>query len=110
MDWFYSKSVRVLRETDGYLYHGEWVDGTLQEVLSLVCDVQPANREQIYKDYGYYIDCQIRIFCDICDLRIGDIAEHDGQQYKVDKIIKWDDYLDVFAKDYPDVEGGQNGE
>lgn len=102
--WFCDKSVSVLRETGGYLYRGSWVDGTLQEVLHLTCDVQPANREQIFKDYGYYIDCSIRIFCDISDIRIGDIAEYNGQQYKIVKIFPWDNYLDIFAEDYTDGE------
>ena len=102
--WFYDKSVSVLRETEGYLYHGSWVDGTLQEVLQLACDVQPANREQIFKDYGYHIDCSIRVFCDISDIRIGDIAKYNEQQYKIVKVIRWDDYLDIFAEDYTDGE------
>lgn len=101
MDWFYDKSVTVLEETNGHLYHGSWVEGELSQKEQFSCDVQPANREQIYKDYGYYIDCSIRIFCDLVDLRIGNIVEYAGQRYKVVKVIQWDDYLDVFAEDYP---------
>lgn len=102
--WFYDKSVSLLRESKGYLYHGSWVDGTLQEVLRLTCDVQPANREQIFKDYGYTIECSIRIFCDFSDIRTGDIVGYNGQQYKIVKVIRWDDYLDIFAEDYTDGE------
>lgn len=102
--WFYNKAVMVFSLTGGKLYHGSWIEGELIEKVRLVCDVQPANRELIFKEYGYYIDCSIRIFCDLCGLQVGDIAEYDGQRYKIVKVIKWDDYLDVFAEDYTDGE------
>jgi len=72
----------------------------LHEVCRPACDVQPVNREQLYKEYGLEIDCSIRIWCDLCDIRVGDIAEYSGQQYEIVKVIKWDDYLDVIGKDY----------
>ena len=104
MDWFYNKEIKVLRQTEGRLYRGTWVDGTIQEVLTIPCDLHPSNREQIYKDYGYYIDCAVHIFCDLADIRIGDIIQYGSVQFKVNKLIRWDDYLDIFAEDYPDAE------
>ena len=105
MNWFYTKEIQHLREADGYLYHGSWIDGGYQKIADITCDVQPANREQIYKDYGFYIDCKIRIFCDKAhDIKIGDHVNYDGAEYEVVKVIAWDDYLDIFAEDYPDAE------
>lgn len=72
----------------------------MQEVCQLVCDVQPVNREQLYKEYGFEIDCSVRIFCDLCDIRVGDIIEYGGQQHKIVKIIRWNDYLDVIGEDF----------
>lgn len=102
--WFYNKNVTISRKSEGHIYRGSWVDGTLETVLSMVCDVQPVNREQLFKEYGFEIDCSVRIYCDLCDIRIGDIAEYGGQQYKIVKVIRWDDYLDVIGEDYLDGE------
>lgn len=104
MRWFYNKTIQILRESDGQLYHGSWVKGDYVPISEISCDVQPANREQIYKDYGYYIDCKYRIFCDRIDIKTGDYIRFEGAEYKVVKIIAWDDYLDLFAEAFPDGE------
>lgn len=97
-DWFYDKEISLLKESDGYMYHGVWKDGTLTVLKTIPCDVQPANRDLIFKEYGYYIDCKLRIFCDIdSDILIGDIIEYKGTQYKIVNLIPWDDYFDMFA-------------
>lgn len=64
-DWFYDKQITLLKEIEGHMYHGSWIDGTLSPFKTIPCDVQPANREQIYKEYGYYIDCTKRVFADL---------------------------------------------
>lgn len=98
--WFYDKDVIIFRKEEGHLYHGSLVEGELQEVCRLICDVQPVNREQLYKEYGFQLDCSVRIWCDPCDIRAGDVAEYAGERYKIVKVIRWDDYLDVIGKEY----------
>ncbi|MEA4921392.1 MAG: hypothetical protein VB078_10805 [Clostridiaceae bacterium] len=99
MDWFYNKKLSLMCESGGYLYHGSWIDGTLTEVKSITCDVQPGNRELIYKEYGYYIDCTYRVFCDVDnDIKEGSIVKYGKNQFKVMKIVPWDDYYDVFIQ------------
>jgi len=99
-EYFYDKEISLLKESEGYLYHGSWVKGTLTELKTLFCDVQPSNRELVFKEYGYYIDCTKRIFCDVdSDIADGDIVEYKGIRFKIEKIIEWDDYLDIFMKE-----------
>ncbi len=99
-DWFYDKQITLLKEIEGHMYHGSWIDGTLSPFKTISCDVQPASREQIFKDYGYYIDCTKRVFCDVdTDIVDGDIVEYKGIQFKINKIIEWDDYFDIFMKE-----------
>lgn len=102
LNWFYDKEIKVLEQAEGYLHRGSWVDGGLVEKLEITCDVQPSNRELIFREYGFYIECAIRIFCDVVDIAVGDIVECAEQRYKVVKVVKWDDYLDIFAEDYAD--------
>ena len=105
MRWFYNKEISILRESEGRLYHGSWIKGDFVPVVNIICDVQPANREQIYKDYGYYIECKYRIFCDRgVDIKISDRVLYEGAEYKVVKIIEWDDFLDIFVEAFPDVQ------
>lgn len=100
MDWFYNKKITLLEEKDGYLYHGSWVDGELVEIKMIPCDVQPASREQIFKDYGYYIDCSYRIFCNTDGaIDVGNMIRYNGNDFNIVKIIKWDDYYDVFIQE-----------
>ena len=97
MSWFYNKQISLMGESGGYMYHGSWVDGTPEVLKTITCDVQPANREEIYKQYGFYIECSQRIFCDIDNaLKTGSIVEYAGEKYKIVKIVNWDDYLDIF--------------
>lgn len=105
-NWFYNKQITLLKETDGYMYHGSWMDGEIVEVRSIPCDVQPASREQIFKDYGYYIDCTYRAFCDLDnDIVIGGMVCYKDKDFDIVKVIEWDDYLDCFIKEREEVEG-----
>jgi len=100
MDYFYNKEIILLTETDGYMHRGSWIDGSLEETKTIKCDVQPASREQIYKDYGYYIDCTYRIFCDTDnDIKIGGKVKYKDNIYDIIKLIPWDDYFDMFIKE-----------
>ena len=99
MAWFYDKQIILMAETGGALVHGSWVEGTLTEQKTIACDVQPASRDLIYKEYGYYIDCTYRVFCDPDgELKEGAIVKYNGEQFKVMKIVPWDNYYDVFIQ------------
>lgn len=99
MGYYYDKQLILLKETDGYMYHGSWVEGKLEPFKTITCDVQPANREQIYKDYGYFIDCSKRVFCDIdIDIKLGMFVQYNDETYKIVKLIEWDDYFDMFLE------------
>ena len=98
--FFYNKEITLLKETEGYLYHGSWIEGTIEPVKDIVCDVQPSNKELIYREYGYYIDCTKRIFCDVdADIVEGDLIEYEGVRFRIEKLITWDDYYDIFIKE-----------
>lgn len=56
-DWFYDKQITLLQETEGYTYHGSWVEGTLSPIKTISCDVQPTDKRQIFNIYGYSVDC-----------------------------------------------------
>lgn len=99
MKWFYNKSIQLMEERGGGISHGVWVAGQLVPVKTIACDIQPASREQIFKDYGYYIDCSKRVFCDIdTSLVAGAIVSLETENYKIVKIVEWDDYLDIFLE------------
>jgi len=107
MSWFYNKEI-ILMEQDGSLVRGSWVESIPTEIKLIPCDVQPANRELIFKEYGYYIDCNYRVFCDAdSSLDVGAMVKYDGDLFDLVKIIKWDDYLDMFINEHKgDVSNG----
>lgn len=77
MGWFYNKQISLMAETGGSLYR----------------------RDLIFKEYGYYIDCTYRIFCNPdSDLKEGSIVKYGDEQFKVMKIVPWDDYYDIFIQ------------
>lgn len=99
-DFFYDKEIKLFKQSEGHLYHGSWIDGEPTVLKTISCDVQPSNRELIFKEYGYYIDCKIRIFCEVdTDIIIGDMIEYEDAQYKIVELIPWDDYYDIFANE-----------
>lgn len=62
----------------------------------ILVDVQPYSSEQAKKDYGYDIKTTKRIFMDIMlELTESAVIKYKGQYYDIQKIVEWDDYLDV---------------
>lgn len=97
--WFYEKQITLMNQ-GGHMERGSWVEDAPTESIAIPCDVQPANREQLFKEYGYYIDCTKRAFCDLVEgLDAGSLVSYDGQPFDVVKVIEWNDYLDVFIKE-----------
>lgn len=64
----------------------------------IFADVQPTNRELIFKTYGYYIDCQYVCYCDNDDININSIVMFDGAFYKIAKILKWHNHMEMYIK------------
>ena len=59
-------------------------------------DVQPYSSEKCKKDYGYSVECTKRVFSDIySEIIESAVIEYKGKFYSIQKIIEWDDYLDV---------------
>lgn len=98
MNWFYNKVIIPLNESPGELKHGSYVPGGYVQKESILCDVQPSTKELVYKEYGFYVDCSKRVFCDKCDLKEGNLIKYDNDVYKIVKLIEWDDYFDIFMQ------------
>lgn len=67
---------------------------------SIDCDKQPYSRQLLFKEYGYDLDCTNRVFCDLDEeLDDGVIVSFndDTTKYRVQKALKWDDYMDVMV-------------
>jgi hypothetical protein len=99
-DWFYENEIVLLKETGGGLFHGTWKEGILTPYKTISCDVQPASKDSIFKDYGYYIECTKRVFCDPDTEIVNDvIVMYNNEKFQIVKVIEWDDYYDVFMKE-----------
>lgn len=75
------------------------------EYITLMCDIQPVNREQIYNTYGYYIDCQYCIYVDNYDIYNYSLSEnciikHNENFYSIVKLIKWNKHTELFVIPY----------
>ncbi len=100
-EWFDNKEIDLMSE-NGHLESGSWVDDNPTKLDTISCDIQPANREQIFKEYGYYIDCSYRVFCDAVYYNFifdGGLIKYNGNLFDIVKIIMWDDYLELFIKE-----------
>lgn len=97
MDWFYNSAISLLGESEGVMYHGTYQAGEPVENKSIPCDVQPSGREEFYKEYGYYIDCNYAVYCD-ADTAIveGNKVRYKGNDYTINKLVTWDDYYILY--------------
>lgn len=100
-DFFYDKSIVLMTLSEGHKdSNGIWIKGELTPLKTILCDVQPASRELIFKDYGFNIDCTKRIFCDVDnDLKTGGVIKYKDINYTIVKLVEWDDYYDMFVKE-----------
>ena len=97
MGWFYNDSLTVLVQSAGHLDQGVWIDGDTTESTPIACDVQPASRDEVFKDYGYYIDCSFRVFCDPdSKLDVGVTVNYGGKKYKIAKLVNWRTFYEFF--------------
>ncbi|NFI57529.1 hypothetical protein FDA48_14415 [Clostridium botulinum] len=59
-------------------------------------DVQPYSAEKCKRDFGYDIECTKRVYSDIySEITESAVIEYKGNFYSIQKIIEWDDYLEL---------------
>lgn len=95
---FYNKQIKILQtsagnvDDDGIFHDGE--DITLK---TIDCDVQPTSRERLFRLYGWDEEVKFRVFSDInSNINNGVRVKYKDDNYKVIKVIEWDDYLEFF--------------
>lgn len=96
-DW-YTKTITLKTFAEGEMLHGVYIKG--KEILKdIMCDVQPTNYKQFYSEYGYSIDSEYTVFCDVdTDLKAGEIVIYNNNDYSIDKLVDWDDYYILYLK------------
>jgi hypothetical protein len=58
-------------------------------------DIQPCTDEKVKQDYGYSISSKRRMICDIVpEIDESTVVKYNDVYYTIEKIIKYDDYLD----------------
>lgn len=83
--------------------NGITIQGELQFIKSIDCDIQPYSKALLMKSYGYDIEVTKRIFMDVdLDVKIGTIFHYTNPQNVVEKYevkaIPWDDgYFEVMC-------------
>ena len=113
---FYNKEIQIYLYGDKADDHGITRTGysLLKTEEPIMVDVQPYSSEQAKKDYGYDIKTTKRIFMDIMqELTESGVLKYRDQYYDIQKIIEWDDYLDVMLlekKEITVIEDVDNGE
>ena len=103
---FYNKEIEIwnigegFKDSDG-IYH----EGELEKTKTLMVDIQPYSTERLKKDYGYEIDVNRRIFCDLdSGIDINTVIKYKDYNNKeleleVKKVLPWDNYMEVFCLD-----------
>lgn len=95
---FYTKQIEILQtgagavDDDGIYHDGE--DSTLKTVY---CDVQPYSRDRLFRQYGYDENVEFRVFSNIdTDIKNGVKVKYKDDNFKIVKVIEWDDYMEWF--------------
>lgn len=95
---FYIKQIEILQTgvgtvNDDGIYH----DGQDSTLKIIECDVQPYSRDRLYRQYGYDENVEFRVFSDIdTDIKNGVKVKYLEDNYKIVKVIQWDDFLEWF--------------
>ncbi len=105
MDWFYDKEINIYTYKDYEDKHGITRDGYVKASNEpYLVDVQPYSSEKCKKDYGYDIECTKRVFSDIySELTESAVIGYRNKFYSIQKIIEWDDYLELMILETKDV-------
>lgn len=98
---YYNKLIDVYQYGKHKNEYNETVKGYSKVLENIECDVQPYSAEKLEKQYGYKVECTKRIFCDIYDeIQESNIVVYRNKTYKIQKIIEWDDYLEIAILEY----------
>ncbi|AGX43957.1 hypothetical protein [Clostridium saccharobutylicum] len=98
MGWFYNKEIFIYKYSETDDEDGVAREGYTKVITTnpILVDVQPYSSEKAKKDYGYDIETTKRIFCDIIpEIIESAVIKYREQFYSIQKIVEWDDYLDV---------------
>lgn len=96
---FYNKEIKIYVESEPSVdVFGIVRKGELQEVDTLLVDVQPVNKLLNQEDYGIDGNIKYRIFSELNEhILDGSYIEYRGSMYRVLSIIEWDDYVEFFV-------------
>lgn len=99
---FYNKEIELLTQTEGYVdSKGICHDGEDIVLKKIMADVQPYSSERLYREYGYNVKCVKRVFCDLDNKIVeGMKIKYQNNFYIINKIIEWDDYLDIMIDNW----------
>ena len=92
IDWFYDKKINVYSYSDdNYDEFGVSCDGYSLKYKDILVDIQPIDEEKIKQSYKYNIEANYEMYSSQL-LQESDIIVWDGETYKVQKSVYWDDY------------------
>ena len=96
---FYNKEIKIFAESEPSVdVYGIVRRGELEEVDTLLVDVQPVNKLLVQKEFGIDADVKYRIFSELNEhILDGSYVEYRGSMYRVLSIIEWDDYVEFFV-------------
>lgn len=103
---FYNKEIQIYTYGSKDDEHGITRTGYSLMVTEepIMVDIQPYSSAQAKKDYGYDIKTTKRIFMDIMlKLTESAVIKYREQFYDVQKIVEWDDYLDVMLLEKKEI-------
>ncbi|SKA99353.1 hypothetical protein SAMN05443428_13519 [Caloramator quimbayensis] len=98
---FYNKEIEVWNKSESYRdADGIWHEGEYTKIKTKMADIQPYSTERLKKEYGYEIGVTRRLFCDLDDdIKINSVIKYKNDEMEVEKIIEWDNYMEVFCLD-----------
>lgn len=96
---FYNKQVEIWNIGEGYTdSHHIYHEGELWFSKTIRVDVQPYSTERLKKEYGYEIDVNKRIFCDLDnEIKINTVIKYKNNSMEVKNFLEWDDYMEIFC-------------
>ena len=96
MDFFYDKEIDIYNH-ESYIDDNEINRTGYRLALSNIpCDIQPISAEKVEKIYGYNLSITKQIFLDVvAEISESSIIKFNDKDYKIEKLIEWDDYLQL---------------
>lgn len=93
---FYTKKIDIYNLAKYVDDKGVNRTGYILALEGVKCDIQPINAEKVQTLYGYDLAITKQIFIDIIpELSESSIIKFDNKDYKIEKIIAWDNYWQI---------------